>query len=77
MEEIGTEGVITVEESNTAQDELEIVEGMQLAQGYISPYFINDQQNQPPKRMLSQKMKGQLFLNHQKRTQNNMMRPVY
>tara|TARA_R110000737_G_scaffold126998_1_gene159483 strand:- start:18063 stop:19697 length:1635 start_codon:yes stop_codon:yes gene_type:complete len=46
MEEIGTEGVITVEESNTAQDELEIVEGMQLAQGYISPYFINDQQNQ-------------------------------
>tara|TARA_R110001592_G_scaffold45053_5_gene144264 strand:- start:2401 stop:4041 length:1641 start_codon:yes stop_codon:yes gene_type:complete len=46
MEEIGTEGVITVEESNTAQDELEIVEGMQLAQGYLSPYFINDQQNQ-------------------------------
>ena len=46
MEEIGIEGVITVEESNTAQDELEIVEGMQLAQGYQSPYFINDQQNQ-------------------------------
>jgi len=46
MEEIGTEGVITVEESNTAQDELEIVEGMQLSQGYLSPYFINDQQNQ-------------------------------
>jgi chaperonin GroEL len=46
MEEVGTEGVITVEESNTGQDELEIVEGMQLDQGYISPYFINDQQNQ-------------------------------
>tara|TARA_R100001015_G_C4632572_1_gene196311 strand:- start:570 stop:2186 length:1617 start_codon:yes stop_codon:yes gene_type:complete len=46
MEEIGTEGVITVEESNTSQDELEVVEGMQLGQGYLSPYFINDQQNQ-------------------------------
>ena len=46
MAEVGTEGVITVEESNTAQDELELVEGIQLEQGYLSPYFINDQQNQ-------------------------------
>lgn len=43
MEEVGTDGVITVEDSRTAQDELEIVEGMQLNQGYLSPYFINNQ----------------------------------
>tara|TARA_R110000787_G_scaffold72900_1_gene162534 strand:+ start:868 stop:2490 length:1623 start_codon:yes stop_codon:yes gene_type:complete len=45
MDEVGTEGVITVEDSRTAEDILEIVEGMQLAQGYISPYFINNQQD--------------------------------
>jgi chaperonin GroEL len=43
MDEVGTDGVITVEDSSTAQDELEIVEGMQLNQGYLSPYFINNQ----------------------------------
>ena len=43
MEEVGTDGVITVEDSRTAQDELEVVEGMQLEQGYLSPYFINNQ----------------------------------
>ena len=44
MEEVGTQGVITVEDSRTADDVLEIVEGMQLSQGYLSPYFINNQQ---------------------------------
>jgi len=44
MEEVGTQGVITVEDSRTADDVLEIVEGMQLEQGYLSPYFINNQQ---------------------------------
>ena len=64
MEEIGTEGVITVEESNTSQDELEIVEGMQLGQGYLSPYFINDQQNQQVS------MKDPLILIYENRLNN-------
>ena len=44
MDKVGHEGVITVEDSNTAEDELEVVEGLQLDKGYSSPYFINNQQ---------------------------------
>lgn len=44
MDSVGIEGVITVEESQTAQDSLEVVEGMQFDRGYLSPYFINNQQ---------------------------------
>ena len=42
MEEVGKKGVITVEESKTAETTLEIVEGMQIDRGYLSPYFVTD-----------------------------------
>jgi chaperonin GroEL len=46
MEKVGKEGVITVEDGKSLENELDVVEGMQFDRGYISPYFINDPEKQ-------------------------------
>jgi len=64
MEKVGKEGVITVEEGSGLENELEIVEGMQFDRGYLSPYFINNQQS------MSTELENPLILIHDKKISN-------
>jgi chaperonin GroEL len=64
MEKVGKEGVITVEEGSALENELDVVEGMQFDRGYLSPYFINDQQSQ------SVELEDPFILLHDKKISN-------
>ncbi len=64
MEKVGKEGVITVEEGTSLSNELDVVEGMQFDRGYLSPYFINNQQN------MSVELEDPFILLHDKKISN-------
>ena len=64
MEKVGKEGVITVEEGSGLDNELAVVEGMQFDRGYLSPYFINDQQT------MSVELEDPFILLHDKKISN-------
>ena len=64
MDKVGKEGVITVEEGNALTNELEVVEGMQFDRGYLSPYFINNQDS------MTADMENPFILLHDKKISN-------
>jgi chaperonin GroEL len=64
MKKVGKEGVITVEEGSGLDNELDVVEGMQFDRGYLSPYFINNQQN------MSVELESPYILLHDKKISN-------
>ncbi|HEY4528925.1 MAG TPA: chaperonin GroEL [Luteimonas sp.] len=64
MDKVGKEGVITVEEGSGLENELDVVEGMQFDRGYLSPYFINNQQS------MSAELDDPFILLHDKKISN-------
>ncbi|HET7570164.1 MAG TPA: chaperonin GroEL, partial [Gammaproteobacteria bacterium] len=64
MQKVGKEGVITVEEGSGLENDLEVVEGMQFDRGYLSPYFINNQQS------MSAELENPYILLHDKKISN-------
>ena len=64
MKKVGKEGVITVEEGSGLDNELDVVEGMQFDRGYLSPYFINNQQS------MSAELDDPYILLHDKKISN-------
>ncbi|MCU0734716.1 MAG: chaperonin GroEL, partial [Methylotetracoccus sp.] len=64
MDKVGKEGVITVEDGSGLENQLEIVEGMQFDRGYLSPYFINNQQS------MSAEQENPYILIHEKKVSN-------
>jgi len=64
MNKVGKEGVITVEEGSGLDNELDVVEGMQFDRGYLSPYFVNNQQT------MTAELENPLVLLHDKKISN-------
>ena len=64
MAKVGKEGVITVEDGQSLENTLEVVEGMQFDRGYLSPYFINNQQN------MNVELENPMILIHDKKISN-------
>ncbi len=64
MSKVGKEGVITVEEGSGLTNELDVVEGMQFDRGYLSPYFVNNQQN------MTAELEDPFILLHDKKISN-------
>lgn len=64
MDKVGKDGVITVEEGKSLNNELDVVEGMQFDRGYISPYFVNKQEN------MTTELENPYILLHDKKISN-------